>query len=82
MTVQETSDTQTAPLNVDDKCNVHWRSGQQILPAVVVERRPLGHRKRKKNERAPDLSTLSSTEVEYYVHYVDHDRYVVAMAVF
>ena len=64
------------PLQVDDKCSILWRNGEQKLPAVVVERRATGHRKRKKNERAPDLSSLSADEIEYYVHYIDHDRYV------
>lgn len=78
MTVEETPVGTEAllPLQVDDKCSVLWRNGEQILPAVVVERRPLGHRKRKQNERLPDVSTLKAAEVEYYVHYVDHDRYV------
>jgi hypothetical protein len=67
---------ESLPLQVDDKCNILWRNGEQKLPAVVVERRPLGHRKRKKNERAPDLSTLKADAIEYYVHYTDHDRYV------
>jgi hypothetical protein len=67
------------PLQVDDKCNILWRNGEQKLPAVVVERRATGHRKRKKNERAPDLSSLSADEIEYYVHYIDHDRYVISL---
>jgi hypothetical protein len=64
------------PLQVDDKCSILWRNGEQKLPAIVVERRATGHRKRKKNEKAPDLSTLKADEIEYYVHYIDHDRYV------
>jgi hypothetical protein len=83
MTSEETAASEPAaqeelppPLQVDDKCEVLWRNGEQKLPAVVVERRPLGHRKRKKNERAPDLSTLKADEIEYYVHYDEHDRYV------
>jgi hypothetical protein len=78
MTNEETDiseQEESLPLQVDDKCDILWRS-EQKLPAVVVERRPLGHRKRKKNERAPDISTLKADEIEYYVHYIDHDRYV------
>jgi hypothetical protein len=73
---QQESLTLPLPLQVDDKCSILWRNGEQKLPAVVVERRATGHRKRKKNERAPDLSSLSADEIEYYVHYIDHDRYV------
>jgi hypothetical protein len=79
MTNEETTTSEqeeSLPLQVDDKCDILWRNGEQKLPAVVVERRPMGHRKRKKNERAPDLSTLKADEIEYYVHYSDHDRYV------
>ena len=65
------------PLQINDKCQVQWRDdGGQLLDAVVIERRPLGHRKRKKNDPIPDLSTLKADEIEYYVHYVAHDRYV------
>jgi hypothetical protein len=87
MTNEDTEETATSdqeeslPLQVDDKCDILWRS-EQKLPAVVVERRPFGHRKRKKNERAPDISTLKAEEIEYYVHYIDHDRYVYVLDIF
>jgi hypothetical protein len=74
---QQQEESLPLPLQVDDKCSILWRNGEQKLPAVVVERRATGHRKRKKNERVPDLSTLKADEIEYYVHYIDHDRYVV-----
>ena len=67
------------PLQIHDKCKVQWRDdGGELLDAVVIERRALGHRKRKKNNDPPppDLSTLKADEIEYYVHYVAHDRYV------
>ena len=59
------------PLQINDKCQVKWRNGDTLLNAVVIERRPVGHRKRKKTL---DLSTLSAKEIEYYVHYLQHDR--------
>jgi len=61
-------------LQIHDKCEVQWRGGSQTLPAVVVERRPKGIRKRKKSELLPDLETLKADEIEYYMHYVGHDR--------
>jgi histone acetyltransferase MYST1 len=62
------------PLEIGDKCQVQWRDDDQFLDATVIERRPLGHRKRKKNDPVPDLSTLKPDEMEYYIHYVLHDR--------
>lgn len=65
------------PLEIDDKCDVRWRAGDQTLQAVIIERRPLNFRKRKsgkKDPARPVVDTLKPDEVEYYVHYVDHDR--------
>ena len=68
------------PLQIGDKCMVQWRDEEgKFLEAVVIERRPIGHRKRKKNDPIPDLSTLKADEIEYYIHYVDHDRYVMTV---
>ena len=50
-----------------------------LLAAMVVARRPKAHRKRK-NKRvsavADNVAGLAPSEIEYYVHYVEHDRYV------
>ena len=63
------------PLSVDDKCHVLWREGEQSLPAIVIERRPIHYRKRKKKQDdIPSLETLRADEIEYYVHYEGHDR--------
>lgn len=64
------------PLNIDDRCDVRWRGGDQKLPAVIIERRPHNYRKRKtkKEPIAPPVDHLKPDEVDYYVHYVDHDR--------
>ncbi|CAB9505839.1 Histone acetyltransferase of the MYST family [Seminavis robusta] len=68
------------PLEIGDHCNVRWRDGEQVLMARVVERRPLleGSRKRRKGSAATatavDIETLKPEEVEYYVHYTEHDR--------
>lgn len=68
----------TKPLDINDHCNARWRdeSQQQILMCRVVERRPLhARRKRKKGPvNTPDYETLKPDEVEYYVHYLEHDR--------
>lgn len=66
-----------SPPEINDQCRVHWRGGEQILLARVVERRPLhARRKRKKNGTGSnaDVASLKPDEVEYYVHYVEHDR--------
>jgi histone acetyltransferase MYST1 len=64
------------PLQIRDKCQVHWRDDDgMLLEAIVIERRPIGHRKRKKNDPI-DFSGVRADHIEYYVHYVDHDRYV------
>lgn len=68
-------ETEKVPLEVDDKCDVRWRDGEQSLPAVVIERRPVNYRKRRKKDPTfPDISTLKADEIEYYVHYENHDR--------
>lgn len=75
-----------APLQINDKCQVRWRGGVQNLPAVVVERR--ASRKRKQQHQAvvppppPQTTTTTTTSIdelaadqlEYYVHYLNHDR--------
>ena len=71
-------------LEIDDKCQVRWRGdGEKTLLAVVVERRPMNHRKRQKTKSnskgdsknvAVDITTLKADEIEYYVHYENHDR--------
>lgn len=64
------------PLQVNDRCQVQWREEKgEFLDAVVVHRRPRHHRKRKKkNEPLVDLDALKADELEYYVHYISHDR--------
>eukprot|EP00980_Cylindrotheca_fusiformis_P015870 scaffold4637_cov128-Cylindrotheca_fusiformis.AAC.41 len=78
MTNSETSATQslvTEPLNVDDKCDVRWRDGDQSLRAKVIERRPLNYRKRKgKRKASKAVDNLKPDEIEYYIHYENHDR--------
>lgn len=70
-----TRNTAIDALNINDKCFVQWRGGIQRLQAIVVERRPKGIlKKRKKSEKTPKLEDLSGDEIEYYVHYVGHDR--------
>ena len=40
-------------LEIDDKCQVRWRGdGEKTLLAVVVERRPINHRKRQKTKKS------------------------------
>lgn len=64
-------------LGVDDKCDVRWRDGKQSLRAKVVDRRPLNYRKRKgKGTSLPSVENLKPEEIEYYIHYETHDRYV------
>lgn len=68
------------PLQIGDRCKVRWRGdGNNLIDAVVIERRVVGHRKRRraaKGSSLPDLEKLAGNEVEYYVHYDGHDRYV------
>ena len=56
------------PLQVRDKCQVRWRGGVQNLEAVVVERRAARKRKH------ASLEGLAADQIEYYVHYLQHDR--------
>lgn len=78
MMTNETQMTLEQPLGIDDMCDVRWRGGDQTLKAVIIERRPLHFRKRKskKDSTMPPVDHLKPDEVEYYVHYVDQDRYV------
>jgi hypothetical protein len=62
-----------APLLIHDRIQVKWRDGQQNLPAVIIERRPS---KKRKRMEIVDIDCLPADGVEYYVHYIDHDRYV------
>jgi hypothetical protein len=65
------------PLEINDQCQVRWRGGEQVLLARVVERRPRhARRKRKKggSNITLDVAMLKPEEIEYYVHYIDHDR--------
>ena len=65
------------PLEIGDRCDVRWKGGDQTLRAIIIERRPLNHRKRKKKDaKPPEVDSLAAEETEYYVHYVDHDRCV------
>lgn len=49
-------------LEIGDKCQVKWRDGSQQLLAKIIETRI----KKKRKSQAE--------EIEYYVHYVHHDR--------
>jgi hypothetical protein len=63
------------PLDVDDKCDVRWRDGSQSLRTKVIERRPLKNKKRKKKGNSlPSVDNLKPEEIEYYIHYENHDR--------
>mmetsp|Transcript_19898 Transcript_19898/g.24563 ORF Transcript_19898/g.24563 Transcript_19898/m.24563 type:complete len:527 (+) Transcript_19898:76-1656(+) len=98
---------QIEPLQIGDQCTVTWRDGSKKI-AVVVERRPTSHHKRKfrtshsfsnsltahrrkdsgsnceltsggsssENEKDPSniFSSLKANEIDYYVHYLNHDR--------
>ena len=71
----ENDATVDEPLDIDDKCDVRWREGNQSLRAKVVERRPLNFRKRKtKYTSPPPMDTLKPDEIEYYIHYENQDR--------
>ena len=63
-----------APLQIHDKCQVRWRGGVQNLPAIVVERRPCRKRKQRGTSNAALLDQLAADQLEYYVHYLQHDR--------
>ena len=83
-TTTTTTTTITEPLRVGDKCQVKWRNGERKLDVVVVERRPVGYRKRRrKNGSASSVMMmmdpvvgdhLAANQLEYYVHYEGHDR--------
>jgi len=65
------------PLELDDHCKVRWRDGKLVLSCRIVERRPLHERRKRKKgggSATVDIDSLKPEEVEYYVHYVDHDR--------
>mmetsp|Transcript_20467 Transcript_20467/g.31560 ORF Transcript_20467/g.31560 Transcript_20467/m.31560 type:complete len:562 (+) Transcript_20467:381-2066(+) len=76
------------PLQIGDTCKVLWRDGIQVLAATIVERRPItvnpdGSPKKKRQRRSvasegaheqESVEGLKAEEVEYYVHYIDHDR--------
>lgn len=64
------------PLDINDHCKVRWRDAEQILMCRIVERRPLQERRKRKKGPAvtADYETLKPEEVEYYVHYLEHDR--------
>lgn len=71
------------PLQINDRCQVQWREENEYLDAIIIDRRPVGHRKRrKKNEPSSSTldgasstgTTVATNEMEYYVHYIKHDR--------
>ena len=69
------------PLEIDDRCQVKWRGDEQdVLPAIVIDRRPVNYRKMKRKKRIDsdllyeDMEKMTSAEIEYYVHYEQHDR--------
>eukprot|EP00934_Nitzschia_sp_Nitz4_P008452 Nitzschia sp. Nitz4//scaffold76_size158648//130885//132553//NITZ4_002567-RA/size158648-augustus-gene-0.144-mRNA-1//1//CDS//3329557908//8442//frame0 len=65
------------PLNINDRCEVKWRNGDFNLKAKIVERRPLSLRTNpslKRGASLPPVDGLKPDEVEYYIHYVEHDR--------
>jgi histone acetyltransferase MYST1 len=69
-----TASAALAPLEIHDKCQVRWRGGVQNLPAVVVERRALRKRKHVVASTTTVLDDLAADQMEYYVHYLQHDR--------
>jgi histone acetyltransferase MYST1 len=72
----------TDPPNVDDRVHVKWTRGKDgqhhtaedeiplSLPAKIVERRALG----KKRLHPSALANLNANELDYYVHFIGHDR--------
>lgn len=60
---QTTMSTASTSLEIGDTCQVLWRGGSQQLLAKIVETRTKKKRKHDDEE-----------ELEYYVHYVHHDR--------
>lgn len=62
------------PLQIADQCLVFCTAGKQHLKASIVARRSI---KRKRDVNLDTvIETLAANQVEYYVHYIDHDRYV------
>lgn len=83
MTSNEGSSVITQPLQVHDRCQVQWRGGQQFLLAVIVERRlhrasvtGIRRKRRAGGDIGVDIDSLPACAVDYYVHYLDHDRCV------
>ena len=78
---KDTTTKLTEPLEIDDQCDVLWRDGKQTLRCKIIERRPLNFRKRKKSNNSKDtaaatsVENLKADEIEYYVHYINQDRY-------
>jgi RNA binding activity-knot of a chromodomain len=64
------------PLQINDRCHVSWRGGNEYLPAVIIERRPTrgGNKHKRRREVDADIETLPPDYVDYYVHYINHDR--------
>jgi histone acetyltransferase MYST1 len=74
------------PPQVNDHCFVKWIRGSNddttttegseplTLEAVVVERRPLSRDNPSKRHPVGAVDGLNADEIEYYVHYVGHDR--------
>lgn len=60
-------------IGIGARCHVHWRNTQD-LPAVVIDRRL--SKRQKLNNTTTTLGALPPDQLDYYVHYVDHDRYV------
>jgi hypothetical protein len=64
-------------VEVGDSCLVRWRDGSQTLKAKILARRQLKRRKTDPETTTDELAKLKPDDIQYYVHYVDHDRYVV-----
>lgn len=60
------------PLNIGDNCQVFCSAGNCYLAATVVERR--ASRKNNPKRKKIDVSSLPANDVDYYVHYIEHDR--------
>ena len=71
-------DVSSNPPQINDHCKIRWRDGEKILLAKVVERRPLIQSRRNKKRKgfgsAAEMEALKAEQIEYYVHYVHHDR--------
>lgn len=65
--------TTTSRPAVNDRCKVFCAAGDQQLDAVIVATRTT--RKRKQLDTTPtETAAVAAEEMEYYVHYVEHDR--------